>query len=43
MQRSLLRYADELDNQMRMSSDGFSGPDQRWLGWTKALRDVVGI
>ncbi len=23
--------------------DGFSGPDQRWLGWTKALRDVLGI
>jgi len=23
--------------------DGFSGPDQRWLGWTKALLDVIGI
>jgi hypothetical protein len=23
--------------------DGFSGPDQRWLGWTKALRDAIGI
>jgi CubicO group peptidase (beta-lactamase class C family) len=23
--------------------DGFSGPDQRWLGWTKALRDAVGL
>jgi len=23
--------------------DGVSGPDQRWLGWTKALRDVLGI
>jgi len=21
--------------------DGFSGPDQRWLGWTKALRDAI--
>lgn len=23
--------------------DGISGPDQRWLGWTKALRDAIGI
>jgi CubicO group peptidase (beta-lactamase class C family) len=23
--------------------DGFSGPDQRWLGWTKALRDAIGL
>jgi len=23
--------------------DGFSGPDQRWLGWTGALRDALGI
>jgi CubicO group peptidase (beta-lactamase class C family) len=23
--------------------DGFSGPDQRWLGWTKALGDALGI
>jgi CubicO group peptidase (beta-lactamase class C family) len=21
--------------------DGISGPDQRWLGWTKALRDAI--
>jgi hypothetical protein len=23
--------------------DGISGPDQHWLGWTKALRDAIGI
>jgi CubicO group peptidase (beta-lactamase class C family) len=23
--------------------DGISGPDQRWLGWTEALRNVLGI
>ena len=23
--------------------DGFSGPDQRWLPWTKALREAIGI
>jgi len=23
--------------------DGITGPDQRWLGWTKALRDALGI
>jgi CubicO group peptidase (beta-lactamase class C family) len=23
--------------------DGFSGPDQRWVGWTKALSDALGI
>ncbi len=23
--------------------DGFSGPDQRWLGWTKALSSALGI
>jgi len=23
--------------------DGVSGPDRRWLGWTKALRDTIGI
>jgi len=23
--------------------DGFSGPDQRWLGWTEALRAALGI
>jgi CubicO group peptidase (beta-lactamase class C family) len=23
--------------------DGFSGPDQRWLGWTKALHDALEI
>jgi CubicO group peptidase (beta-lactamase class C family) len=23
--------------------DGISGPDQRWLGWTKALHDAIGI
>jgi CubicO group peptidase (beta-lactamase class C family) len=23
--------------------DGFTGPDQRWLKWTKALREAVGI
>jgi CubicO group peptidase (beta-lactamase class C family) len=23
--------------------DGLTGPDQRWLGWTKALHDALGI
>lgn len=23
--------------------DGVSGPDRRWLGWTKALRDALGV
>ncbi|MGA7872374.1 MAG: serine hydrolase domain-containing protein [Candidatus Binatus sp.] len=23
--------------------DGISGPDPRWIGWTKALRDAIGI
>ena len=23
--------------------DGITGPDERWLGWTKALRDALGI
>jgi len=23
--------------------DGFSGPDERWLGWTKALREALDI
>jgi hypothetical protein len=23
--------------------DGVTGPDHRWLGWTKALRDAIGI
>jgi CubicO group peptidase (beta-lactamase class C family) len=23
--------------------DGFSGPDERWLGWTKALRKAIGM
>jgi Beta-lactamase len=23
--------------------DGFSGPDQRWVAWTKALSDALGI
>jgi len=23
--------------------DGISGPDHRWLGWTEALRDAIGI
>jgi hypothetical protein len=23
--------------------DGITGPDERWLGWTKALRGALGI
>jgi CubicO group peptidase (beta-lactamase class C family) len=23
--------------------DGLSGPDQRWVGWTAALRDAIGV
>ena len=23
--------------------DGITGPDQRWLPWTKALRDALGL
>ncbi len=26
-----------------MSWDGASGPDARWVGWTKALREAIGI